>query len=127
MKLGYLTAVATFVLVAATGMASATGNHAVETRALRRAAAGVASPDAQRRAAIAATLEHPQVRAVAEAAGLDIVEARDAVSTLSGAELETISQQAAQVDDALAGGDTIVISASAVIIILLILILIAVS
>lgn len=126
MKYGLTGALSIAILLSATCIATA-GDHAVDTSTLRGAAAQSVSTDAARRDAILSTLDRPAVREAADAAGLDIVRARDAVSTLSSAELETISQQAAQVDAALDGGDTIVISASAVIIILLILILIAVS
>ncbi|MEZ4648228.1 MAG: hypothetical protein R3E97_05465 [Candidatus Eisenbacteria bacterium] len=49
--------------------------------------------------------------------------ARERAATLSGEELQQVTNQSAGLDDELAGGDTIVISATAVIIVLLLLIL----
>ena len=56
--------------------------------------------------------------------GLSVERADSAVATLSGAELNSLAQQANAVDTALAGGaSTIVISTTTVIIVLLLLIL----
>ena len=73
-------------------------------------------------------LSRSEVRELAEKSGLDLERARQAVSTLDGAELEEIAAQARRVDASLAGGaSTLVISTTTIIIILLVVILIIVA
>jgi hypothetical protein len=73
-------------------------------------------------------LEHPDVQAVAAGAGIDIRRATSAVATLDGAELASLAAQAAQVDAALAGGQSrVTISTTLLIVGLLLLILIIVA
>ena len=80
------------------------------------------------RASILRVLGHPEVKAVAERAGLDLRRATDAVATLDPTELAQVAAQAQQVDDALAGGQSrITISTTLIIIVLLIIILIIVA
>ena len=73
-------------------------------------------------------LSRSEVREVAAKAGLDLERAKQAVSTLSSAELEEIAAQARRVDASLAGGaSTLVISTTTIIIILLVVILLIVA
>ena len=73
-------------------------------------------------------LSRSEVREVAAKAGLDLERARQAVSTLDGAELEEIAAHARRVDARLSGGaSTLVISTTTIIIILLVVILIIVA
>jgi hypothetical protein len=73
-------------------------------------------------------LDHPQVKAQAERFGIDVRQASTAVSTLDAAELHAVASQAAQVNQALAGGQSrVVISTTAIIIGLLVLILLIVA
>lgn len=86
-----------------------------------------ASADADREA-LRALLRHPEVREVAEVAGLDVKRAEDAVEVLGPAEVGRLAPQARRLEAALAGGDsTIVISTTALIILLLVLIIILVA
>ena len=86
-----------------------------------------ASQDADR-AAIHDALSSPQVRAVAERAGLDIDRVVASVDTLSPTELAKAAESARDVNNALVGGaSTITISTTTIIIILLIVILILVA
>ena len=87
----------------------------------------VATTEANR-AAVLRVLEHPDVKAVAGRVGVDLRTAADAVSTLDGQELQTLTAQANQVDEALAGGQSrVVISTTLIIIALLVLILLIVA
>lgn len=102
--------------------------HAVDRAELDRATAERTVAEDARRDAIRSVLQRPEVRSTAEAHGLDITRATDAVATLEGETLAGAFERAQQVDHALAGGaDTIVISTTTLIIILLIVLIIAVA
>ena len=89
-------------------------------------AAHAGSVEAER-AELRAFLERPEVREIAADAGLDVLSAKTAVASLDADEIRDLSARVDQVDAALAGGDTVVISTTAIIIGLLILILILVT
>ena len=73
-------------------------------------------------------LANPEVKAVADRAGLDLRRATTAVASLDGQELTQLAAQARQVDEALAGGQSrVVISTTVIIIALLVLILLIVA
>lgn len=102
--------------------------HAVDRAELDRATAERTVAEDTRRDAIRSVLQRPEVRSAAEAHGLDITRAEDAVATLEGEALAGAFEQARTVDQALAGGaDSIVISTTTLIIILLIVLVIAVA
>ena len=87
----------------------------------------VATTEANR-AAVLRVLDHPDVKAVAGRVGVDLRTAADAVSTLDGQDLQTLTAQASQVEEALAGGQSrVVISTTLIIIALLVLILLIVA
>ena len=87
----------------------------------------VSSADADR-ADLLRVLANPEVKAVADKAGLDLRRATTAVSSLDGQELAQLAAQARQVDQALAGGQSrVVISTTVIIIALLVLILLIVA
>lgn len=80
------------------------------------------------REAVLRVLEHAEVKAVAERAGIDLRRATSAIATLDGVELAQVASQARQVEEALAGGQSrVVISTTLIIIALLVLILIIVA
>ena len=80
------------------------------------------------RATVLRVLEHPDVKALAGRIGVDLRTATEAVSTLDGQDLQTLTAQANQVDEALAGGQSrVVISTTVIIIALLVLILLIVA
>lgn len=81
--------------------------------------------EAASREAIQLMLQRPEVRDLAGKAGLDITRASAAASVLSGAELEVLSAQAAEINAGIGGTSTVVLSTTAIIIILLIIILVA--
>lgn len=89
-------------------------------------AEGVRAIDATR-SALDAFLGRADVRAAAQGAGLDIERVRSAASALSDAEVRALAPRLAQTEDALAGGDSVVISTTAIIIGLLVLIIILVA
>ncbi len=76
---------------------------------------------------ILGVLDRDEVRKAAEATGLPLDKARAAVATLDGQELAQAAAQAQQVNNALAGGQTITLSVWLIIIALLIIILIVVA
>lgn len=79
--------------------------------------------DAAARVSIQQLLGRSEVRRVAARTGLDLKQAQAAVSMLSGAELQTVADQARRVDKMLAGGSSTVITSSTLIIALLIVLL----
>lgn len=102
--------------------------HVVDRAELERATAERTAHEEARRQAIRSVLESPEVGETAEAHGIEVTKAKDAVATLQGESLARVYEQALEVQAALAGGDTtIVLSSTALIIILLLLILIAVD
>jgi hypothetical protein len=87
----------------------------------------VATIDANR-ATVLRVLDHPDVKALAGRIGVDLRTAAEAVSALDGQDLQTLTDQASQVDEALAGGQSrVVISTTVIIIALLVLILLIVA
>ena len=72
-------------------------------------------------------LEREEVRKIAGEAGFDIRRAASAVATLDGPELANLAAQARQVDESLAGGQSVTISTTLIIIALLVIILIVVA
>lgn len=82
---------------------------------------------ADRRAALDAFLQKPEVRKVAEGAGIDIRRVESAAGTLSDAEIERLEPRLDDAEKALAGGDTLVIGSTTIIIALLVIILIIVA
>ena len=102
-------------------------SHVIDKSALAKAVQQRVSQEEADRQAIVAFLHRAEVRDVAATAGLSLVKAEAAVSTLKGNDLREVASQARQVQDQLAGGaSTIVISTTTIIIVLLIVILIVV-
>lgn len=76
------------------------------------------------REAIRTLLQRAEVREVAGKAGLSLEKAAAGVSTLQGEDLRQLAEQARQVNNQLAGGDSLVISTTTIIIVLLLVILV---
>lgn len=84
--------------------------------------------DEANRIVVREVLNRSEVREVAAKAGLDLERAKQAVSTLGGAELQEVAAHARRVDAGLSGGaSTLVISTTTIIIILLVVILLIVA
>jgi hypothetical protein len=98
--------------------------HVIDKSALAQAVQGRVSQDQADREAIRSFLQNPQVKSVAEKAGLSVERAEAAVSTLQGDQLRQAAGQARAVNQDLAGGATVVITTTTIIIVLLIIILI---
>ena len=79
------------------------------------------------RAALERFLDRADVREAADGAGLDMERVRSAAGALSDSEVEELRPHLDRAEDALAGGDTFVVSSTAIIIGLLIIILIIVA
>jgi hypothetical protein len=102
--------------------------HAATQSAIDAALQQHVATAAADRADLLRVLSNPEVKAVADKAGLDLKRATTAVASLGGAELSELAAQARQVDQALAGGQSrVVISTTVIIIALLVLILIIVA
>jgi hypothetical protein len=102
--------------------------HAAPQAALDAALQQHTRDAAAERAAVIRVLDHQQVKDVAGKIGVDLRQAKSAVTTLNGEQLAQVSAQAMKVDQALAGGaSTLVISTTTIIIALLVLILVIVA
>jgi|SRR5688500_6723819 hypothetical protein len=96
---------------------------AIDAALQQHAAAGAAD-----REAVLRVLDHDEVKAVAQRAGIDLRRASGAVATMDADQLAQVAAQAQQVEQALAGGQSrVVISTTLIIIALLVLILIIVA
>ena len=126
------------VLVTVLSLGTATGALAADRQAPATHAASQAALDAALqqqssaatadRDAVLRVLDHAQVKEVAGKIGVDLRQARNAVTTMNPQQLAQVSAQAAAVDQALAGGaSTVVISTTTIIIALLVVILIIVA
>jgi hypothetical protein len=99
--------------------------HVINKSALDQAVQQRVSQDQADRDAIRSLLQRPEVKDVAEKAGLPLDKAAAAVGSLQGDDLRELASQARSVDRQLAGGaSTIVISTTTIIIVLLIILLI---
>ena len=99
----------------------------VPSGAIDAALAQQAVDAAAKRQAIATALRQPDVVRVANSLGVDLARANASVATLAGADLDRIATQAQQVNDQIAGGQTVRLNLLWVIIGLLIVILIVVA
>ena len=115
-------------IVVAMPRVQAQATHTASQSAIDAALQEQVSSAAADRADVQRVLANPEVKAVADAAGIDLRRASTAVASLDGEQLSQIAAQARQVDQALAGGQSkIVISTTVIIIALLVLILLIVA
>ena len=115
-------------LVIAVPRVQAQTPHAATQSAIDAALQQHVATAAAERADLLRVLSNPEVKAVADKAGLDLRRATTAVASLEGQDLAQLAAQARQVDQALAGGQSrVVISTTMIIIALLVLILIIVA
>jgi hypothetical protein len=115
-------------IVVAMPRVQAQASHTASQSAIDAALQDHVSSAAAERADVQRVLANPEVKAVADAAGIDLRRASTAVASLEGEQLSQIAAQARQVDQALAGGQSkIVISTTVIIIALLVLILLIVA
>ena len=126
-SLPFAVAVLLWLALPAAGLAQGQESHVASPETLDAIAAAHAGTLEAERAELRAFLERPEVREIAADAGLDVLSAKTAVASLDADEIRDLSARVDQVDAALAGGDTVVISTTAIIIGLLILILILVT
>jgi hypothetical protein len=116
------------VVLAFSTSAFAQERHAVDPADLANSVTQhLAQQDADR-AAIHAALARPEVRQMAQRAGIDLERVNTAVDALTGASLDRVAAAANDVNQALVGGaSTIVISTTTIIIALLVVILIIIA
>jgi hypothetical protein len=110
------------LLLALPGLGAA-DTSTVQTADLDAALAATALQEDAAREQVRALLAREDVRALAEAAGLDLRRADAAVATLDGEELQRVVEHAVAADEALAGGQSITISLVAALLIVIIIIL----
>ena len=128
MKMRTLLVVGMALFAAVTAPSSSAGEKSVvSTRTMDAAVVSESHAGDNDRAAVAGVLRKDAVRGQAERMGLDPSRLEAMVATLSGSELSQVAQAAANVDEALAGGDTVVIGATTLIIVLLIILVILVA
>jgi hypothetical protein len=117
----------TFSLLTLVPRADAQTSHAAPQSALDAALQQhVVSADADR-ATVLRLLDRPEVQAIAGDIGLDLRRAKDAMQTADAQTIAGLATQAQQVEQALAGGQSITISTTLIIIALLVIILIIVA
>jgi hypothetical protein len=110
-------------LVAVIPPVHAQTSHAAPQSALDAAVQDHSAAAAGDRETVARLLQRPEVQAIAGDLGLDLRRAESAVATLDGPQLTELAAHARQAEQALAGGQSITISAIWIIIGLLVLIL----
>ena len=116
-----------FTLVSIVPQAQAQSSHAAPVAALEAAVQDhVASATADREA-VARLLARPDVQTIAGEAGINMRRATQAAATLDGAQLTELAAQARQLEQSLAGGQSVTVSTTLIIIALLVLILIIVA
>jgi hypothetical protein len=98
-------------------------SHAAPQSVLDAAVQDHSAAAAGDRETVARLLQRPEVQAIAGDLGLDLRRAESAVATLEGQQLTELAAQARQAEQALAGGQSVTISAIWIIIGLLLLIL----
>lgn len=106
---------------------SAQQSHVVDPNALDQAITQNAQDTAAKRQTVLTALRQTQVKEVAQRLGLDPARAEAAVSSLDGVMLDQLAAQAQQVNEAIAGGQTVRLNLLWIIIGLLIVILIIVA
>lgn len=111
-----------FSFVAIAPPAGAQHSHSAPQSAIDAALQQKISSGDTDRATVLRLLERPEVQAVAGQAGIDLRTAKDAVSTLNGPQLTELAAQASQVEQALAGGQSLTINTTLLIIGLLLLV-----
>ena len=116
------------VVLALSTSAFAQERHAVDPAALAAAVSEHVAQQAADRAAIREALARPEVREMAEKAGVNLDRVDKSVGTLTGESLINAASAARQVNQTLVGGaSTVVISTTTVIIALLLVLLIVVA
>ena len=106
---------------------SAQQPHVVDPAALDQALADSAKETAAKRQTVITALRQAQVKEMAQRLGLDPSRAEAAIGSLDGVMLDQVAAQAQQVNEAIAGGQTIRLNILWVILALLIVILIVVA
>jgi hypothetical protein len=122
-----LTALLLVVVLAPSTGALADERHAVSPSVLAEAVSSRLQQQDADRAIIREAIEQPQVREVAAKLGVDLDRTRQLVETMSGDNLRDAAAAAAQINQALVGGQSMTISTTTIIIILLAIILIVVA
>lgn len=113
------------VLIAPTTLTAQ--EHAAGPVALDEMVVAHAATDAGTRAEVEGFLARPEIRSVAQTAGIDILRAETAVAVMNPEDLRNIALRVDQIDAALAGGETITVTTTAIIIGLLVLIVLLIA
>ena len=128
MRMSVSVLAAVFTVVSLVPRVEAQTSHAAPQSAIDAALQQKVTSTTADREAVLRVLAHPEVKAVAEQAGIDLRIVTSAVPTLGAGELAQIAAQAQQVEQSLAGGQSrVVISTTLIIVALLVLILLIVA
>ncbi len=110
-----------FLSLPSVSASSADERHVVDSADLSKMMQERVEGDRANRELIQRVLERAEVREVAQRFGLDLRRAETAVPTLAGSDLEELAARAKDVEQALAGGDSIVLTTTTIIVIALLI------
>ena len=127
MRMFVSTLLVMFTLVSIVPQAQAQSSHAAPVAALEAAVQDHVASAQTDRESVARLLARPDVQTIAGEAGIDMRRATQAAATLDGAQLTELAAQARQLEQSLAGGQSVTVSTTLIIIALLVLILIIVA
>jgi hypothetical protein len=102
-------------------ISSADERHVVDSAGLAKMMQERAEGDRAKRELIQRVLGRAEVREVAQRFGLDLRRAETAVPTLAGSDLEDLATRAGDLEQSLAGGDSIVLTTTTIIVIALLI------
>jgi CHASE3 domain sensor protein len=123
--LNRIVAMALLIVFAAGSPAWAQQQHVVDPADMNRAIAEKVDREKAEREQLLRVLDRAEVREMAEKMGLSLERAESAITTLEGEELTRLAAQAAETEDALAGGRVVVISITTLLLLLILIVLIA--
>ena len=106
----------TFTLVSVVPQVHAQSSHAAPVSALEAAVQDHVASAAADREAVARLLARPDVQKIAGAAGIDMRRATQTAATPDGAQLTDLAAQACQIEQSLAGGQSVTISTTLIIV-----------
>lgn len=99
----------------------------LDVRSELRALVTEAEDAREHRTVVSDFLEREDVERVAEERGVDLERLKDGVATLGHGDASRLAERVQDVEDQLAGGDTLVITSTTIIIVLLVILIIAVA
>lgn len=99
--------------------------HVVDRSAMHDAIADQAATDAANRQVVVRALQQREVRDLADRFGLNVVQAEQALATMSSEQLQELAQPARAITDRTGGDQVIVISVTTLLLVIIAILLIA--